>query len=226
MHRKLAGELVPVERIAPPDDRPLFYRYVDQYTKLRIWTLDQIGIKMAVYLDGDTVVKRNIDELFTLPYNFAAVPDVYVPKPGFVMDINAGVLVFRPSTAVFEDMVRKVAIAKYNRGDSEQGFLRMYFARQVLRLPYMYNANMAIKVRARDAWRAIMDDLRIIHYTLVKPFPEENPLTDDPVECEAFVRETLVERKAMEDGFWKPEMELWERHYNESLRLMAGKCQL
>lgn len=219
-------EMMPVERIPPPDDRPLFYRYVDQYTKLRIWTLDQIGIKMAVYLDGDTVVKRNIDELFTLPYNFAAVPDVYVPRPGFFMDINAGVIVFRPSTAIFTDMVRKVPIAKYNRGDSEQGFLRMYFARQVVRLPYIYNANMAIKVRSQHAWGAIMEDLRVIHYTLTKPFPEENNVTDDAVKGEALVRETLAERKLEENGFWKPEMELWEYHYNRSLRLLKGKCPL
>lgn len=217
-------ELVPVERIAPPDDRHLYYRYVDQYTKLRIWTLDKMGIKMAVYLDGDTVVSRNIDELFTLPYNFAAVPDVYLPGPGFVMDINAGVLVFRPSTAVFEDMLKKVPTAKYNRGDSEQGFLRMYFARQVLRLPHIYNANMAIKYRALDAWHSIMDDLRIIHYTLLKPFPEENPVIDDPVKSEALVRKTLAERKTAQNGFWKSEMDLWEHHYNKSVRFMDGKC--
>ncbi|KLO13793.1 nucleotide-diphospho-sugar transferase [Schizopora paradoxa] len=219
-------ELVPVERIAPPDNRRLYYRYVDQYTKLRIWTLDTIGVKVGVYLDGDTVVNRNVDELFTLPYTFAAVPDVYLPGPGFVMDINAGVLVFRPSTAVFEDMMQKVPSAKYNHGDSEQGFLRMYFARQVLRLPHIYNANMAIKYRALNAWHAIMDDLRIIHYTLVKPFPEDNPMIEDPVKSEALVRKTLNERKASKNGFWKSEMELWERHYNASVRSMDGKCLL
>jgi len=213
-------ELLPVERIAPPDDRPLFLRYVDQYTKLRIWTLDTVGVKMAVYLDGDTIVQRNVDELFTLPYTFAAAPDVY-PSAGFTLDFNAGVLVFRPSSAIFEDMMRKVRSARYDRRASEQGFLRMYFGSQALRLPFIYNANVAIKNRNEDFWSVLMDKLRVIHYTVAKPFPEENDGEHDPVKSEALVRKTLAERKS--SGRWKSEIELWEHHYNESVRLMAGK---
>ncbi|KLO10105.1 nucleotide-diphospho-sugar transferase, partial [Schizopora paradoxa] len=197
-------ELVPVERIAPPDNGPLFHRYADQYTKLRLWALDALGIKMGVYLDGDTLVRRNIDELFSLPYNFAAVPDIYTDK-GFTMDINAGVLVFRTSTATFEDMLRKVGSARFERRFAEQGFLRMYFAHQVLRLPFIYNANLAIKRWNEDTWSVIMEELRVIHYTLVKPFPEERKMHFD-------------------NGMWKSEFELWERHYNDSLRALAGKC--
>jgi len=208
-------------RIAPPDDRPLYYRYVDQYTKLRIWTLDTVGIKMAVYLDGDTIVQSNVDELFTLPYNFAAAPDVY-PSAGFTLDFNAGVLVFRPSSAIFEDMMRKVGSARFDRRASEQGFLRMYFGSQALRLPFIYNANVAIKNRNEDFWSVLMDKMRVIHYTIAKPFPEENDGEYDPVESEALVRKTLAERKR--SGWWKSEIELWESHYNESLQLMAGKC--
>lgn len=219
--REAGWELIPVERIPPPDDSPLFHRYADQYTKLRIWALDTLGIKMGVYLDGDTLVNRNVDELFTLPYNFAAVPDVYKPD-GFILDINAGVLVFRTSSAVFEDMKRKVPVAKYEHRFAEQGFLRMYFAHQVLRLPFIYNANLAIKVQSPNTWSVIMEGLRVIHYTLVKPFPEDSQGVYDPIESEVRVRETLVERKR--SRLWKSEMELWERHYNESLRLMAGKC--
>ncbi len=217
-------ELIPVERIAPPDDRPLFHRYADQYTKLRLWALDSIGIKIGVYLDGDTLVNKNIDELFTLPYTFAAVPDIYINQ-GFTLDINAGVLVFRTSSATFADMLRKVGHARFERRFAEQGFLRMYFAHQVLRLPFVYNANLAIKRRNAETWAVIMEELRVIHYTLVKPFPEEIPPPVDPVESEALVRHTLTERKnTYDNGMWKTEMELWEHHYNDSIRMLAGKC--
>lgn len=78
-------------------------RFRDQYTKLSIWKLDTMGIMSAIYLDADTLVRRNFDELFDSPFSFAAVPDVYGagdPR-GFSLTFNAGVLAFHPSSLVF-----------------------------------------------------------------------------------------------------------------------------
>ncbi|TCD66735.1 hypothetical protein EIP91_000976, partial [Steccherinum ochraceum] len=95
----------PVARIPPPHrGRGVYAHFLDQFTKLNVWTLDALGVKSLVYLDADTLVRRNFDELFALPFAFAAVPDVFPTGQGFALSLNAGVLVLRPSTAVFHDM--------------------------------------------------------------------------------------------------------------------------
>lgn len=46
-------------------------RYQDQFTKLRLW--QQTDFDRILYLDGDTIVTNNFDELWEHPGDFAAV---------------------------------------------------------------------------------------------------------------------------------------------------------
>ncbi|KAF8145343.1 hypothetical protein K438DRAFT_1781986 [Mycena galopus ATCC 62051] len=112
---------------------------IDQYIN---WNLGQEGVDSAVSLDADTLVRRNFDS----PFNFAAVPDVYDPSDPRASSItfNAGVLAFRPSSVVFENMREKMEVAEYPLQQAEQAFLNLYFGGTPLRLPYIYNANLAI----------------------------------------------------------------------------------
>ena len=202
-------ELRQVPRIEPPDNgRGVFHRFLDQYTKLHIWGLDSIGIKSAVYLDGDTIALRNFDELWDLPFNFAAVPDMYGDKRGFTLSFNAGVLFLRPSTDTLNDMLLKIGTADYSHKDAEQGFLNHYFGQQVVRLPYVYNGNLAIKRLNPSFWEGMRKELRIVHYTLVKPFPELP--SEIPSERELKQLATLEEKKKEDDGFWADEIRWWE----------------
>jgi glycogenin glucosyltransferase len=150
-------------------------------------------------------VRRNFDELFFLPFNFAAVGDVFDQddRVGFRMSFNAGVLFVRPSTAIFNDMLAKLEIAKYPPFYAEQAFLNVYFGTQTVRLPYVYNANLAIKLRSPGYWAALQDEVRIIHYTVDKPFPR---VPMGPLEMKAF----FEERKQIRNGVWGPEMEMWQ----------------
>ncbi|KAJ7610168.1 glycosyltransferase family 8 protein [Roridomyces roridus] len=169
--RAVGWEPMPIARIPPPKgDDAEYGHYKDQYTKLSIWKLDEIGVDSAVYLDADTLVRSNFDELFDSPFNFAAVPDVWLERRGFIVDFNAGVLAFRPSTAVFDDMQQKLEIATYPPAEAEQAFLNLYFGPTAFRLPYLYNANLAIKPRSPALWKRFTDEMRVVHYTLVKPF--------------------------------------------------------
>lgn len=159
----------PVARIPPP--HPGVHRhFLDQYSKLQLWDLDRQGVKSLVYLDADTLVYRNFDELFSLPYRFAAVPDVYLDDRGFSSGFNAGVLFLRPSRDVLKDMVSKIATANYPAEDAEQSFLNHYFGKEALRLPYTYNGNLAIKKRSKAMWEDLKESVHVVHYTLVKPF--------------------------------------------------------
>lgn len=131
-----------MDPIDPPHNgEGVYWRFADQYTKLRIWTLDQIGIKSAVYLDADTLAKNNFEELFGIPFEFAAVPDVYLDNRGFNLRFNAGVIAFKPSSKVFENMLAKVEDAVYLLEDVEQAYLNLYFEQQVVRLPHLYNGD-------------------------------------------------------------------------------------
>ena len=68
----------PVTFIPPPHQgKGTCHTFVYRYTKLTIWTLDKIGIKTAVYLDADTIVRRNFNELWSFPFEFGAVPDIW-----------------------------------------------------------------------------------------------------------------------------------------------------
>lgn len=132
--------------------------FLDQFTKLRLWSLggDEegpgLGLESLVYLDADTLAFTNFDELLTLPFPFAAVPDVYLDSRGYTLSINAGVLVVRPTGGKFGEMVEGVGRTRFEPEQAEQAFLNAWFGGTVVRLPFVYNANLAIKVRSPGLW--------------------------------------------------------------------------
>ena len=193
----------PVARIPPP--HPGVHRhFLDQYSKLQLWDLERQGVKSLVYLDADTLVYRNFDELFSLPYRFAAVPDVYLDERGFSSGFNAGVLFLRPSREVLKDMVSKIATANYPAEDAEQSFLNHYFGKEALRLPYTYNGNLAIKKRTKAMWEDLKESVHVVHYTLVKPF-----LQGDYAEVPLAELERNAERVARRKPLWKDDAREW-----------------
>lgn len=230
-HVKAAGwEPYPVSFVNPPHGgKHIWWQFVDQYTKLRIWTLDQIGIKSAVYLDADTLVKSNFDELFESPFEFGAVPDVYSDYRGFTIGFNAGVMVFKPDTRVFDDMLAKVEDAKYRLMEAEQSYLNLYFGQQAVRLPHVYNSNLAIKVRSRSYWDAMVAQMRIVHFTVVKPFDGrpscgDNACTVEEIFDPARHRKDL-ERAKVDRGMFREEIEWWGTVYEEMMIKVGDVCQ-
>lgn len=174
---RLAGwEPVEVERITPPHDGAgIGYRFVDQYTKLHLWSLGRsLGVRRVVYLDADTLVRRNFDELFDLPFPFAGVPDVY-GNSGFKLHFNAGVLVLHTNHSTFDNMLARIADARFPAKEAEQAFLNLYFGADVVRLPYWYNTNIGVRERSPALWNAMRDrdEIRVVHYTDPKPFPKD-----------------------------------------------------
>ncbi|OCH90582.1 nucleotide-diphospho-sugar transferase [Obba rivulosa] len=208
-------DAIPVSRIDPPQG--VNERFLDQYTKLRLWTLDQHGIKSIVYLDADTLALRNFDELFSLPYTFAAVPDIFLDYRGFILNFNAGVLILRPSTVVFEDMLGKLSKADYPRHMAEQAFLNQYFAANAVRLPYVYNANLAVKQRKQSVWEDVWPQARIVHYTLVKPFLDDADW-DLVVEINR-MEEVVGSKMGRDNGLFDQELEAWAEAWRETRQI-------
>jgi glycogenin glucosyltransferase len=172
------------------------------FTKLRLWQLDQLGVKALVYLDPDTVVVKNIDNLLASicdvqnGYYFAASPDIFPPDK-----FNAGVLVLSPNSELFVEMLRVCAMFKsYDGGDT--GFLNQFFPRwfcrdswfhgfdeaglkhrglvQVERLPFGYNAQRIMHswTKKKPAYWRDGVDLHVLHYSS-SPKPWERPLSNN-----------------------------------------------
>ncbi|KAI0326332.1 nucleotide-diphospho-sugar transferase [Cubamyces sp. BRFM 1775] len=207
----------PIERIAPPY-RGVHRHFLDQYSKLNLWTLDQEGYKSVLYVDADALVRRNFDEVFRLPWTFAAVPDVYTTSAGYVSSFNAGVMYLRPDSALFHDMVAKIATARYPAEQAEQSFLNHYFGAEALRLPYAYNANLAIKKRTPALWKGLQDEMRIMHFTMAKPF-----LQGDYAEVPMDQLEKNAEKVAKKKPDFKEEIAEWVEAWKETRRTYGAK---
>lgn len=235
--RSAGWELVPVEYIPPPDGgEHVFWRFLDQYTKLRLWGLDQEpnSLKSIVYLDADTLVRRSFDELFDLPFLFAASTDVYLDERGFSIGFNAGVLAIKPDSKVLDDMLTKIYRDDYKHNEAEQGFLNLYYGQQVVRLPHVYNGNLAIKTKSRTYWDAIQDQMRIVHFTLTKPFDMTPKCGGGDGKCTAEEiwdmkrhKDFVEAAKADRNGDFKEEIEWWETVYDEMMEnVKSDHCSL
>jgi len=132
--------LFPVHIIPMSSVGSMIWYYRDMYTKLHAWTLP---CQRVAYLDYDGLPLRSLDGIFAAcgEAEFCAVRDRIMPSSVwgvFRTIFNAGVLVLRPSQAVFEEMlheaVREGAQYKY----AEQGYLNRRFSNWT-ELPRGYN---------------------------------------------------------------------------------------
>mmetsp|Transcript_11181 Transcript_11181/g.18261 ORF Transcript_11181/g.18261 Transcript_11181/m.18261 type:complete len:319 (-) Transcript_11181:96-1052(-) len=130
--------------------------FADTYTKLHVWKMEEYH--KIVFIDSDTVVVQNIDELFSLPELSAGMDccDMF----------NSGVMVLAPSKQTFQDMMAKTNVLhSYDGGD--QGFLNLYFNNWNL-LPHAYNALQQQYLINKEAFR--LDSAKVIHYVAYKPW--------------------------------------------------------
>lgn len=175
---RLGWQLRDVEPIANPKPRSeyLFERFAGVFTKLRAWQLTEF--ERVVFLDADTLVLQNVDDLFERP-EFAAAPDFFMPDR-----FNSGVMVLRPSEATFSRMVAELALASsYDGGD--QGFLNTFFAHWYAmpaanRLPVGYNMAHFIYQFMKGhpaAAAALQREAKILHYMVQKPWKARSTLS-------------------------------------------------
>lgn len=163
-----------IDPIDNPRSDELFSRHRHVYSKLRLWELTEF--EQVVFLDADTVVLRNIDELFERP-DFAAAPDFLLPD-----QFNSGVLVATPSHDTFQRMVAALhSSPSYDGGD--QGFLNEFYrdwytGPSVRRLPSGFNTHHFIYqfISSHPVLsRQVGPTIRVVHYTMQKPWVDWPP---------------------------------------------------
>lgn len=161
-------EVAPIANPHPAGDH-LYPRFASVLTKLRAWELTEFD--KVVFLDADTIVLHNIDDLFERPA-FAAAPDFFVPD-----QFNSGAMVLAPSRETFAGMLEVLASTpSYDGGD--QGFLNRFFSNwytlpSAHRLPAEYNMHHFVYqflVSHPSLYQHFADRVRIVHYTLQKPW--------------------------------------------------------
>jgi len=130
------------------------------FTKVRCWALTQY-IK-CVFLDADTLVLSNSDELFDRE-ELSAAPDA-----GWPDCFNSGVFVFRPNLNTYKDLVNHaVSSGSFDGGD--QGLLNTFFSdwatKDISRhLPFTYNMVASATYSYLPAFKKFGKDVKIIHF--------------------------------------------------------------
>lgn len=130
------------------------------FTKLHCWKL--IQYEKCVFLDADTFVVRNCDELFEHP-EFSAAPDI-----GWPDYFNTGVFVFVPSEQTYNDLVQ-FALKHGTFDGGDQGLLNQYFSSwrdsdHTHRLRFVYNVTTVAIYGYAAAIKRNEDQVKIVHF--------------------------------------------------------------
>ncbi|XP_008283559.1 glycogenin-2 [Stegastes partitus] len=137
------------------------------FTKIHCWTLTQYS--KCVFLDADTLVLRNVDELFERDELSAA------PDPGWPDCFNSGVFVFRPSLHTHGRLLdHALQHGSFDGGD--QGLLNSFFSSWPVadiskHLPFVYNLSASSLYSYLPAFQQFGHNAKIVHFLgAVKPW--------------------------------------------------------
>ncbi|KAM9180419.1 LOW QUALITY PROTEIN: glycogenin-2 [Dugong dugon] len=148
-------------------------------TKLHCWTLTHYS--KCVFLDADTLVLSNIDELFDRGELSAA------PDPGWPDCFNSGVFVFQPSLETHSRLLRHAADHGSFDG-ADQGLLNSFFSSWPTadihkHLPFIYNLSSNVAYTYGPAFRQFGSGAKVVHFLgSTKPWSYKyNPQTGSVV---------------------------------------------
>ncbi|XP_045850349.1 glycogenin-2-like isoform X6 [Meles meles] len=129
-------------------------------TKLHCWTLTHYS--KCVFLDADTLVLANIDELFDRT-EFSAAPD-----PGWPDCFNSGVFVFQPSLET-HGLLLQHATDHGSFDGADQGLLNSFFSSWSTadihkHLPFIYNLSSNTAYTYSPAFKRFGSSVKVVHF--------------------------------------------------------------
>lgn len=145
-------------------------------TKLRVWQLTEFD--KVVFLDANTLVLRNVDELFERP-ELSAAACLLSPDR-----LDSAVMVLVPSEATFARMSSAIGLLR-RPGEDEEAFLSTFFQswRAGLpehRLPPGYKLFPALRqllLKHPTRWEVALRETKILHYAGQEPWTRLPHLT-------------------------------------------------
>uniref|UniRef100_A0A8D2GMI0 Glycogenin-1 n=1 Tax=Urocitellus parryii TaxID=9999 RepID=A0A8D2GMI0_UROPR len=136
-------------------------------TKLHCWSLTQYS--KCVFMDADTLVLTNIDDLFEREELSAA------PDPGWPDCFNSGVFVYQPSVETYNQLLR-LASEQGSFDGGDQGLLNTFFSSWATtdirkHLPFIYNLSSTSIYSYLPAFKAFGASAKVVHFLgRVKPW--------------------------------------------------------
>ncbi|GFS13913.1 glycogenin-1, partial [Elysia marginata] len=137
------------------------------FTKFHCWRLTQFT--KCVFMDADTLVLQNIDDLFDRE-ELSAAPDA-----GWPDCFNSGVFVYTPSEETYRSLLAfAVTSGSFDGGD--QGLLNSYFCGWATEdigkhLPFTYNVVSQAFYSYLPAFRQFRNNVKVAHFIgAVKPW--------------------------------------------------------
>uniref|UniRef100_A0A1D5RKU8 glycogenin glucosyltransferase n=1 Tax=Macaca mulatta TaxID=9544 RepID=A0A1D5RKU8_MACMU len=129
-------------------------------TKLHCWTLTHYS--KCVFLDADTLVLSNVDELFDRG-EFSAAPD-----PGWPDCFNSGVFVFQPSLHTHKLLLQH-AMEHGSFDGADQGLLNSFFRNWSTadihkHLPFIYNLSSNTMYTYSPAFKQFGSSAKVVHF--------------------------------------------------------------
>ncbi|KAM9332091.1 glycogenin-1b isoform 4-T4 [Pholidichthys leucotaenia] len=130
------------------------------FTKLHCWTLTHYS--KCVFMDADTMVLSNIDELFDREELSAA------PDPGWPDCFNSGVFVFCPSMETYDKLLQYCTEhGSFDGGD--QGVLNGFFCNWATadiskHLPFIYNLSSIAIYTYLPAFKHYGANAKVVHF--------------------------------------------------------------
>ncbi|XP_061483024.1 glycogenin-2 isoform X2 [Rhineura floridana] len=183
------------------------------FTKLHCWTLTQYS--KCVFMDADTLVLCNIDELFDREELSAA------PDSGWPDCFNSGVFVFQPSLKTF-NLLLQFANEHGSFDGGDQGLLNSFFSNWATtdinkHLPFIYNLSSSVVYTYAPAFQHFGKDAKVVHFLgPAKPWNYKyNPQT------RAVVEDGSASLSQSQLSF----LELWWTIYSSSILPLLEKLQ-
>ncbi|XP_036601484.1 glycogenin-2 isoform X2 [Trichosurus vulpecula] len=183
------------------------------FTKLHCWTLTHYS--KCVFMDADTLVLCNIDELFDREELSAA------PDPGWPDCFNSGVFVFRPSLET-HSLLLEHAVKHGSFDGADQGLLNSFFSNWATsdihkHLPFLYNLSSSTIYTYRPAFNKFGSDAKVVHFLgPSKPWHYKYNRQTGSV-----ISESLTSESQHRASF----LDLWWKIYDESIVPFFDKVQ-
>ncbi|XP_078078623.1 glycogenin-2 isoform X3 [Mustelus asterias] len=130
------------------------------FTKIHCWCLIQYS--KCVFMDADTLVCNNIDDLFDREELSAA------PDPGWPDCFNTGVFVYRPSIETYNQLLQfATENGSFDGGD--QGLLNSFFSNWSTKdiqkhLPFIYNLSGIAIYSYLPAFKQFGSTVKVVHF--------------------------------------------------------------
>lgn len=124
------------------------------FTKIHCWQLTQFA--KCVFLDADTMVLSNVDDLFDND-ELSAVPDCGWPDM-----FNSGMFVYKPSEQTYSELI-KLASTEGSFDGGDQGLLNTYFTKWN-RLSFVYNMQATTSYTYTPAFAKYGKNTKIVHF--------------------------------------------------------------